>query len=150
MATSFYYWKSNFLTSRNPLQIGIIIIWWALSNRSIKLLLKAFSPKTIINIMQYSMFCSSTCSTSLWLIFTKTMASSSSSLVFFVVAYLLVVFLGSSNAQLSTTFYNTSCPNLFSTVKSVVQSAINKETRMGASLLRLFFHDCFVNVSITS
>ncbi|CAO2825774.1 unnamed protein product [Amaranthus hypochondriacus] len=73
------------------------------------------------------------------------MASSSSSLVFFVVAYLLVVSIGSSNAQLSTTLYNTSCPNLFSTVKSVVQSAINKETRMGASLLRLFFHDCFVN-----
>ncbi|KAL4310198.1 hypothetical protein GQ457_01G036230 [Hibiscus cannabinus] len=58
---------------------------------------------------------------------------------------LLVAVLGSSNAQLSTNFYSKSCPNLFSTVKSTVRSAVNKEARMGASLLRLFFHDCFVN-----
>ncbi|KAH6837446.1 Peroxidase superfamily protein [Perilla frutescens var. hirtella] len=53
--------------------------------------------------------------------------------------------LTSSSAQLSTDFYSTSCPNLFNTVKSVVHSAIQKEARMGASLLRLHFHDCFVN-----
>ncbi|KAE8714727.1 Peroxidase 68 [Hibiscus syriacus] len=58
---------------------------------------------------------------------------------------LLVVVLGSSSAKLSTNFYSKSCPNLLSTVKSTVTSAINKEPRMGASLLRLFFHDCFVN-----
>ncbi|GMI73234.1 peroxidase 52 [Hibiscus trionum] len=58
---------------------------------------------------------------------------------------LLVVVLGSSNAQLSTNFYSKSCPNLLPTVKSTVRSAVSKETRMGASLLRLFFHDCFVN-----
>ncbi|XLU34791.1 hypothetical protein S245_070857, partial [Arachis hypogaea] len=53
--------------------------------------------------------------------------------------------LGNGNAQLSTNFYSSSCPKLFSTVRSTVQSAISKEARMGASLLRLFFHDCFVN-----
>ncbi|XP_022872388.1 peroxidase P7 [Olea europaea var. sylvestris] len=58
---------------------------------------------------------------------------------------ILVILIGNSSAQLSTGFYSTSCPNLFSTVKSAVQSAISKEARMGASLLRLFFHDCFVN-----
>ncbi|KAL3834777.1 hypothetical protein ACJIZ3_009513 [Penstemon smallii] len=58
---------------------------------------------------------------------------------------ILIVFLGSSSAQLSTNFYSKSCPNLFTTVKSVVNSAIQNEARMGASLLRLFFHDCFVN-----
>nr|AFK41406.1 unknown [Lotus japonicus] len=58
---------------------------------------------------------------------------------------LFVLILGSANAQLSTNFYSSSCPKLFSTVKSSVQSAISKEARMGASLLRLFFHDCFVN-----
>ncbi|KAH1255481.1 Peroxidase 52 [Glycine max] len=58
---------------------------------------------------------------------------------------LFVLIWGSANAQLSTNFYYHSCPNLFSSVKSTVQSAISKETRMGASLLRLFFHDCFVN-----
>ncbi|KAL0401115.1 UNVERIFIED_CONTAM: Peroxidase 4 [Sesamum latifolium] len=58
---------------------------------------------------------------------------------------ILLVFLSTSSAQLSPDFYSKSCPNLFATVKSVVHSAIQKEARMGASLLRLFFHDCFVN-----
>ncbi|XP_061372639.1 peroxidase P7-like isoform X2 [Gastrolobium bilobum] len=58
---------------------------------------------------------------------------------------LFVLILGSANAQLSTNFYSSSCPKLLSTVKSTVESAISKEARMGASLLRLFFHDCFVN-----
>ncbi|KAL2317061.1 hypothetical protein Fmac_030937 [Flemingia macrophylla] len=58
---------------------------------------------------------------------------------------LLAIVLGSSNASLYTNFYSSSCPKLFDTVKCTVESAISKETRMGASLLRLFFHDCFVN-----
>lgn len=57
----------------------------------------------------------------------------------------LMLFIGVVSAQLSTNFYSRSCPNLLPTVKSAVQSAISKETRMGASLLRLHFHDCFVN-----
>ncbi|XP_074582764.1 peroxidase 4-like [Curcuma longa] len=57
----------------------------------------------------------------------------------------LVLLLGTSSAQLSTSHYSSSCPSLSSTVKGAVQSAINKEKRIGASLLRLFFHDCFVN-----
>ncbi|KAL5569598.1 hypothetical protein UlMin_026173 [Ulmus minor] len=62
-------------------------------------------------------------------------------------AFMLVLFMSSVNchAQLSTNFYSKSCPNLLPTVRSAVQSAISKEARMGASLLRLFFHDCFVN-----
>ncbi|KAL6657189.1 hypothetical protein ACP70R_004969 [Stipagrostis hirtigluma subsp. patula] len=48
-------------------------------------------------------------------------------------------------AQLSSTFYDTSCPNALSTIKSAVTSAVNSEPRMGASLLRLHFHDCFVD-----
>ncbi|KAL0370746.1 UNVERIFIED_CONTAM: Peroxidase 4 [Sesamum angustifolium] len=52
--------------------------------------------------------------------------------------------MGSSSAQLSTDFYKKSCPNVFSVVNSVVKSAVQKEKRMGASLLRLHFHDCFV------
>lgn len=58
---------------------------------------------------------------------------------------ILLVFIASSSAQLSNDYYSKSCPKLFETVKSVVQSAIKNEARMGASLLRLFFHDCFVN-----
>ncbi|XP_015698101.1 cationic peroxidase 1-like [Oryza brachyantha] len=49
------------------------------------------------------------------------------------------------SAQLSTNFYNKSCPNALSTIQTAVRSAVGKENRMGASLLRLHFHDCFVN-----
>ncbi|KAA8549486.1 hypothetical protein F0562_001170 [Nyssa sinensis] len=72
-------------------------------------------------------------------------SSFSSSLIVIVTFAVLVLLMGSSSAQLSTNFYSKSCPKVFSTVKSVVQSAVSKEKRMGASLLRLFFHDCFVN-----
>nr|GLL24037.1 anionic peroxidase swpa6 [Ipomoea trifida] len=34
---------------------------------------------------------------------------------------------------------------VFSAVKEIVEAAITNETRMGASLIRLFFHDCFVD-----
>lgn len=61
---------------------------------------------------------------------------------------LVLVLMGSANASLSKDYYYSSCPRLFETVKCAVESAISKETRMGASLLRLFFHDCFVNVII--
>ncbi|KAH8491602.1 hypothetical protein H0E87_023650 [Populus deltoides] len=73
------------------------------------------------------------------------MDSSSFSKAIVTLAILVMLSMGSSNAQLSIDFYSKSCPHLFSTVKPVVQSAINKEARMGASILRLFFHDCFVN-----
>ncbi|XP_051138301.1 peroxidase P7-like [Andrographis paniculata] len=64
--------------------------------------------------------------------------------VLITLAALLVI--GSpSSGQLSSGFYSRSCPHLFSTVRSVVQSAIRNEARMGASLVRLFFHDCFVD-----
>jgi len=49
-----------------------------------------------------------------------------------------------ANAQLSTTFYATSCPNLESIVRAAMTQAVSNERRIGASLLRLFFHDCFV------
>ncbi|KAJ8503672.1 hypothetical protein OPV22_004558 [Ensete ventricosum] len=69
----------------------------------------------------------------------------SSSKVFAPLALFLLLLLGSSTAaELSTSFYSSSCPGLFSTIKSVVRSAISKEKRLGASILRLFFHDCFV------
>ncbi|GLJ14586.1 hypothetical protein SUGI_0236180 [Cryptomeria japonica] len=50
-----------------------------------------------------------------------------------------------ANAQLSSTFYDTTCPKALSTVKAAVKAAVANEKRMGASLLRLHFHDCFVN-----
>ncbi|XP_058110568.1 peroxidase P7-like [Magnolia sinica] len=70
--------------------------------------------------------------------------AASLSMAFASLSFLLFL-LGSSMAQLSTNFYSQSCPSVFSTVKSTVQSAISNERRMGASLLRMHFHDCFVN-----
>ncbi|XP_022730035.1 peroxidase 4-like [Durio zibethinus] len=72
-------------------------------------------------------------------------ASSSLSIVVMFVLVLLIIMGSSTSAHLSTNFYSKSCPKVFSTVESVVQSAVSKERRMGASLVRLFFHDCFVN-----
>ncbi|EMS66985.1 Peroxidase 4 [Triticum urartu] len=57
---------------------------------------------------------------------------------------LVVMAAGGASAQLSTGFYSSSCPGALGAVASVVQSAVAKEPRMGASILRLFFHDCFV------
>eukprot|EP00253_Pinus_taeda_P002859 PITA_02859 len=49
-----------------------------------------------------------------------------------------------SDVGLRPDFYAHSCPNAFSIVKSVVEKAVEREARMAASLLRLHFHDCFV------
>ncbi|KAL0347545.1 UNVERIFIED_CONTAM: Cationic peroxidase 1 [Sesamum calycinum] len=56
---------------------------------------------------------------------------------------LLVLGVG-ANAQLSSNFYSSTCPNLLSIIKTAVDSAVSSDARMGASLLRLHFHDCFV------
>jgi peroxidase len=53
-----------------------------------------------------------------------------------------------ASAQLSPTFYDTSCPDALFTISRVVTAAVRSEPRMGASLVRLHFHDCFVDVSI--
>ncbi|EYU46002.1 hypothetical protein ABFS82_04G082400 [Erythranthe guttata] len=74
-------------------------------------------------------------------------SSSSSYSSVFVIATLLIVLLmnvGPSSAQLTEDYYKKTCPKVFDTVESAVKSAIKKEKRMGASLIRLHFHDCFV------
>ncbi|KAJ9147875.1 hypothetical protein P3X46_029991 [Hevea brasiliensis] len=47
-------------------------------------------------------------------------------------------------AQLSSTFYDRTCPSALSTIKGAVSAAVSRERRMAASLIRLHFHDCFV------
>ncbi|CAI0433594.1 unnamed protein product [Linum tenue] len=65
---------------------------------------------------------------------------------FLVVTLLAVSLLPSpATAQLSANFYSTSCPNLLTIVRNAMTQAVNNEARMAASILRLFFHDCFVN-----
>lgn len=43
-------------------------------------------------------------------------------------------------------YYDYACPQALPAIRRVVKEAVEKERRMGASLLRLHFHDCFVNV----
>ncbi|XP_010256953.1 PREDICTED: cationic peroxidase 1-like [Nelumbo nucifera] len=56
-----------------------------------------------------------------------------------------LAFIASSHANLSPTFYDKVCPQALPTIKKTVEAAVKKESRMGASLLRLHFHDCFVH-----
>ena len=74
-----------------------------------------------------------------------TMANSrASSLTSVIVVFFLCTC--SARAQLSADFYLTTCPNLQSTVQNAMRAAIGDDPRLPASIIRLFFHDCFVNV----
>ncbi|XP_010689732.2 peroxidase P7 [Beta vulgaris subsp. vulgaris] len=64
---------------------------------------------------------------------------------YFVIINLMFLFSCATNAQLSPFFYSRTCPNVQLIVRSTMRQAISREPRMGASILRLFFHDCFVN-----
>lgn len=44
--------------------------------------------------------------------------------------------------------YKDSCPEAQSIIFSGVRSAVFQDSRMAASLVRLHFHDCFVNASV--
>ncbi|KAF8656573.1 hypothetical protein HU200_060634 [Digitaria exilis] len=50
-----------------------------------------------------------------------------------------------SGAELTADYYSETCPHALTTIKVLVGAAILREPRMGASLVRLHFHDCFVN-----
>ncbi|KAG0550593.1 hypothetical protein BDA96_01G351300 [Sorghum bicolor] len=50
-----------------------------------------------------------------------------------------------ASAQLSSEdYYDASCPAALFTIRTAVSTAVLLDRRMGASLLRLHFHDCFV------
>ncbi|PHU25186.1 Peroxidase 25, partial [Capsicum chinense] len=61
---------------------------------------------------------------------------------FFLIISIVVPVLGQGGLQ--TGFYSSSCPNAESIVRSTVQAAFNKDPTIAAGLLRLHFHDCFV------
>ncbi|KAI3818405.1 hypothetical protein L1987_12211 [Smallanthus sonchifolius] len=46
--------------------------------------------------------------------------------------------------QLSTTFYDKTCPKALATIKSSIRAAVSCNPRNAALLIRLHFHDCFV------
>ena len=49
---------------------------------------------------------------------------------------------------LSWTFYQSSCPKVESIVRKQLEKVFKKEIGQAAGLLRLHFHDCFVQVTI--
>ncbi|XP_047306381.1 lignin-forming anionic peroxidase-like [Impatiens glandulifera] len=48
------------------------------------------------------------------------------------------------NSQLSPSYYDDTCPNVLSTIRTSIRQAVSRERRMAASIIRLHFHDCFV------
>ncbi|KAF8664283.1 hypothetical protein HU200_054829 [Digitaria exilis] len=55
----------------------------------------------------------------------------------------LATVVATTRAQLSPTFYGSSCPAALVTIKTAVRAAVLLDRRTAASLLRLHFHDCF-------
>ncbi|MCL7033655.1 hypothetical protein MKW94_009538 [Papaver nudicaule] len=65
---------------------------------------------------------------------------------FFKIIFLSSFLSGLSYAyELRDTFYASTCSNVSGIVRGVIQHALQSDQRIGASLLRLHFHDCFVN-----
>ncbi|WOK97175.1 peroxidase P7-like [Canna indica] len=96
--------------------------------------------KLAIIELQFHLFPVSTSTTPL-----MAAASSSSSNGLFMVVAVLALLASAVHGQLSPAFYARSCPNLPAIVQSVMAQVVAQDPRMGASILRLFFHDCFVN-----
>ncbi|CAN1240638.1 Peroxidase 4 [Linum grandiflorum] len=64
---------------------------------------------------------------------------------FCLILLLAVLSSAAATGSLSPEYYLKTCPKAPAIVKAGVAAALKNETRMGASLLRLHFHDCFVN-----
>jgi peroxidase len=65
---------------------------------------------------------------------------------FVFLSLLFLCLIGGSKGQLKVGFYSNTCPQVESTVHDVVKQAVSSDTSMAAGLLRLHFHDCFVEV----
>ncbi|CAD5179127.1 peroxidase 2-like [Musa acuminata AAA Group] len=63
----------------------------------------------------------------------------------FLALSLLSLLACAATGKLSASFYDDTCPSLQSIVRSAMSQAVSSKRRTGASILRLFFHDCFVN-----
>nr|AII99872.1 peroxidase [Cicer arietinum] len=62
----------------------------------------------------------------------------------FVLSLFFLFLIGGCEGQLQIGFYSNTCPQAESTVHAVVRDAVFSDSNMPAILLRLHFHDCFV------
>ncbi|XP_077236645.1 peroxidase superfamily protein [Tasmannia lanceolata] len=63
------------------------------------------------------------------------------------ISVIISIFYTSSNAAepyLSLDYYSSSCPSVLETIRSEMECAVYSNPRDAASILRLHFHDCFV------
>lgn len=74
-------------------------------------------------------------------------SSSSSSYLLALTLSLSLLLHGSEAGSLSSNYYQETCPRVSHIVRSVVEMAHGSDPRIYASLTRLHFHDCFVDVS---
>ncbi|KAL3724122.1 hypothetical protein ACJRO7_036186 [Eucalyptus globulus] len=61
---------------------------------------------------------------------------------------MLVLLCMSCHAQLSFMFYDESCPNALTAIKTSIRIAVSRKRQMAASLIRLHFHNCFNRGSV--
>ncbi|KAJ1412208.1 Secretory peroxidase [Sesbania bispinosa] len=73
------------------------------------------------------------------------MGSHDQNILVLVMVTLATFVIPSYGILLTPDYYNKVCPQAQPIIKSIVLKAIIREPRIGASLLRLHFHDCFVN-----
>ncbi|CAI8597063.1 unnamed protein product [Vicia faba] len=64
---------------------------------------------------------------------------------YFIVILMAIFLTIHSHEELTPDFYNDVCPQALPIIHSIVLQKLNMKPRMGAHLLRLHFHDCFVN-----
>ncbi|KAB2027188.1 hypothetical protein ES319_D05G018000v1 [Gossypium barbadense] len=62
----------------------------------------------------------------------------------FIVNIVMVSLVQGQGSGLQNGFYSSSCPKAGAVVRSTVESHFNKDPTIAAALLRLHFHDCFV------
>ncbi|XVF05148.1 hypothetical protein REPUB_Repub05bG0146900 [Reevesia pubescens] len=74
------------------------------------------------------------------------MSAAAASLALALIALILVSFTGQCQATLQVGFYEDKCrSDVEAVVSSAVGRSVNKDINLAAALIRLHFHDCFVN-----
>jgi peroxidase len=74
--------------------------------------------------------------------------SATAAAVVLAVALMTTTCFHGATAQLCEDYYDSTCPDAYDIVKQVLVDAVQSDTRIFASLIRLHFHDCFVQVCV--